>query len=96
MPNAGLDGRVNISSDDSFRALAVVSQAIVSHRDLATLFHELATSLHEVVRFDYLGLMLHEADDNTLRLHVLEPPAPTQPAAAVRIPVDETPRRSNP
>jgi formate hydrogenlyase transcriptional activator len=91
MANAGLDGRANVSSEDSFRALAVVSQAVVSHRDLAAVSHELAAPAHEVIRFDYLGLMLYEAQANTPPLHVLQPPAPTQPAAVVPIPVDETP-----
>src|SRR5262249_61185549 len=45
---------------DAHRALLAVSEAIVSHRDLSALFHELAGRLHEVVRFDYLALILHE------------------------------------
>ena len=61
----------------AYRALLAVSEAIVSHRDLSALFHELAGRLHQVVRFDYLGLFLHEAASNTLRLHVLEPAEPT-------------------
>jgi hypothetical protein len=52
--------------------LLAVSEAIVSHRDLSALFHELAGRLHQVVRFDYLGLALHEATSNTLRVHLLE------------------------
>jgi hypothetical protein len=41
--------------------LLAVSEAIVSHRDLSALFHELASRLHQVVRFDYLALFLHYA-----------------------------------
>ena len=36
--------------------------------------------LQQVVRFDYLTLVLHEAATNTMRMHVLEPPEPTEPA----------------
>ena len=60
------------SADQRYRALLAVSEAIVSHRDPSALFHELAGRLHQVVRFDYLGLALHEATSNTLRLHLLE------------------------
>src|SRR5437660_1511819 len=76
---------------DRCLTLLAVSEAIVSHRDLSALFHELAGRLHQVVRFDYLALLLHEAENNTLRLHVLEPPDPA--AAPVSLAVGETPAR---
>ena len=57
--------------------MLAVSEAIVSHRDLPALFHELAGRLQQVVRFDYLALVLHEAATNTMRLHVLETTEPT-------------------
>jgi formate hydrogenlyase transcriptional activator len=66
-----------------------VSAAIVSHRDLCALFHDLADRLQEVVRFDYLTLVLHEAATNTMRMHVLEPPEPTEPA--IVLPPEEDP-----
>src|ERR1700756_1394864 len=65
------------SADQRYRALLAVSEAIVSHRDLSALFHELAGRLHQVVRFDYLPLCLHEAISNTMRVHVLEGIEPT-------------------
>jgi hypothetical protein len=58
-------------SPDTTRA-DLKSEAIVSHRDLSALFHELAGRLQEVVRFDYLGLVLHEGPSQTMRLHILE------------------------
>jgi transposase len=51
----------------------VRSGAIVLHRDLATIFHDLAGRLHLLVRFDYLACLLHDATSNTLRLHFLNP-----------------------
>src|ERR1700730_10034018 len=66
-----------------YRTLLAVSEAIVSHRDLATLFHDLAGRLHLVVRFDYLACVLHDAASNTMRLHVLETTEPI-PAQAPR------------
>jgi formate hydrogenlyase transcriptional activator len=68
------------SACEQYRTLLAVSEAIVSHRDLATLFHHLAGRLHLVVRFDYLACTLHDATTNTMRPHVLETtePIPTK------------------
>jgi formate hydrogenlyase transcriptional activator len=66
-----------------------VSEAIISLRDLAALFRKLASALHRVARFDYLGLYLHEAANNALRLHVLEPDEPNVSGAG--LPLGETP-----
>ena len=77
-------------SGDRYRALLAVSQAIVLHRDLPALFHELADRLHEVVRFDWLALFLHEAASQTLHMHVLEPPEPKLLASVVDIAIDDS------
>jgi formate hydrogenlyase transcriptional activator len=72
-----------LSACQQYQTLLAVSQAIVSHRDLATLFHDLAGRLHLVVRFDYLACVLHDATSNTMRLHILETTEPI-PAQAPR------------
>src|SRR5258708_7893535 len=77
-------------TDHKYQPLLAVSEAIVSHRELSALFHELAGQLHHVVRFDYLALVLHEAASNTMRPHVLEPPEPTL-LSVEALPVGETP-----
>jgi formate hydrogenlyase transcriptional activator len=61
-----------ISACQQYRALLEVAEAIVSHRDLPALFHDLAGPLHRVVRFDYLALILRDDSTSTMRLHVLE------------------------
>jgi formate hydrogenlyase transcriptional activator len=71
--------------------LLAVSEAIVAHRDLATLFHDLAGRLHQVVRFDYLSLVLHEAATGTMRLHVLETCEPVPPAFVLVLPPEDDP-----
>ena len=76
MTSTHVDGQAT-ATGDRYQALLAVSAAIVSHRDLSALFHDLAGRLQQVVRFDYLTLVLHEAATNTMRLHVLEPPEPT-------------------
>ena len=73
------------------RALLAVSEAIVSHRDLSTLFQELAGSLHHVVRFEILALVLHESASNTMRLHILETAGPIQIPVDLVLPVDDDP-----
>ena len=55
-----------------YRTLLAVSEAIVSHRDLTALFHDLANRLHQLLPFDYLCLILHDAATNTVRMPVLE------------------------
>ena len=81
MTTAHMDGQVT-APGDAYRALLAVSEAIVSHRDLSALFHELAGRLHQVARFDYLVLHLHEAESDTMRLHILEPSEPAVPRSA--------------
>src|SRR5258707_14716943 len=75
MGDFGRNGQ-ELSACRQYQTLLAVSDAIVSHRDLATLFHDLAGRLHLVVRFDYLACLLHDATRNTMRLHVLETTEP--------------------
>src|SRR5258708_19578455 len=96
MTSADLEGKA-AAVDDRHRALLAVSEAIVSHRDLSALFHELAGRLHQVVRFDYLGLSLHDATSNTMGMYVLEGTEPTPlPSAPVLPPQDDPPPRPRP
>ena len=90
MASAPFDAQAR-SAGDRYRALLAVSEAIVSHRDLSALFHELAGRLHQVVRFDYLALCLHEATSNTMRVHVLEGTEPTPLPSVAVLPVEEDP-----
>jgi formate hydrogenlyase transcriptional activator len=78
-------------ADQRYRGLLAVSEAIVSHRDLSALFHELAGRLHQVVHFDYLGLALHEATSNTMRIHLLEGTEPAPLPSPPVLPLEEEP-----
>ena len=84
------DGQA-LSAGQQYRTLLAVSEAIVSHRDLATLFHDLAGRLHLVVRFDYLACSLHDATSNTMRPHVLETTEPIPDPAPRPSSVEEDP-----
>src|SRR6516165_1874544 len=90
MTAAHVDGPAT-AAGQPYRALLAVSEAIVSHRDLETLFHDLAGRLQQVVRFDYLALVLHEAATNTMRLHVLETCEPVPPGTVIVLPTEEDP-----
>ncbi len=79
------------ATGDRYRALLAVSEAIAAHRDMAALFQELAGRLHQVVQFEALGLVLHEAATNTMRLHVLETSVPGARQLAFVFPVEDDP-----
>src|SRR3954469_947425 len=55
--------------------MAGVSQAIIAHRDLKTLFHVLADQIRQLVCFDHLALFLHDELSQSTHVHVLEGPA---------------------
>jgi formate hydrogenlyase transcriptional activator len=80
-----------LASCEQYRALLAVAEAIISHRDLRALFHDLAGRLHHVVRFDYLALVLHEAASDTMRLHFLEPSEPAVLSSFLSFPLEESP-----
>src|SRR5271167_767790 len=80
-----------LSACQQYQTLLAVSEAIVSHRDLATLFHDLAGRLHRMVRFDYLACIVHDATSNTMRMHVLETTEPIPCPAPDHISVEDDP-----
>lgn len=78
-----------IDYGDRYRAVLGVSEAIALHRELPSLFRELAGRLHRVVEFDWLALILHDAASQTLRMHLLDPIEPTLPS--LTLPIDDSP-----
>jgi formate hydrogenlyase transcriptional activator len=80
-----------ITTSDRYQALLVISEAIISHRDLCALIHDLADRLHNVVRFDFLALVLHEAESNTMRLHLLETAERIPAGTVIELAPDEDP-----
>jgi len=55
----------------AYQSLLDVSQAILQHRDLNGLFHDLSSRLHSILHFDFLNLILHDPDRDVMRLHIL-------------------------
>ncbi len=76
---------------ERYRALLAVSEAIISHRDLEELFQELAGRLHQLVKFDYVVVVLHEAASDTMRLHVGAASEPGTLTPAIVLPVQDDP-----
>ena len=84
-----------IRRDDSleqrYQALLEISESITTQRDLEELFRQLAKSLHRVVVFDFLAVVLYEPARNITRLHILESSLPTHIQPGVETPVEESP-----
>jgi hypothetical protein len=85
-------GVETLSIGRKYSTLLEVAEAIVTHRDLPALFHELAGPLHRVVRFDYLALRLRDDATSTMCSHLLETSEPVPPkAAGISIPEEDDP-----
>jgi formate hydrogenlyase transcriptional activator len=81
----------HICAGSQYVALLEVSEAIVAHRDLPSLFHDVADRLRRVAQFDYLSLVLHDAATNTMRLHVVEPSQQASAVSMFVLPTEDDP-----
>src|SRR5438309_1449923 len=84
-------GGPTAASCQQYRTLLAVTEAIISHRNLPALFHDLADRLQQVVRLDALFLVLHDGASNTMRRHVLETSDSAPMPGPTVLPVDEVP-----
>ncbi|HEX8872269.1 MAG TPA: GAF domain-containing protein, partial [Candidatus Acidoferrum sp.] len=78
------------SPGQRLEALLEVSETIAQQRDLQGLFRELAKCLHAAFQFDFLALILHDAQKNTMRLHILESREEHEPKHSIESRVEET------
>jgi formate hydrogenlyase transcriptional activator len=73
---SGMADAIQNGGDDTMMAqqtaLLHVSEAISRHRDLSSLFRELAQQLPAVAPFDFIGLVLHDSRTGMMKVHVLE------------------------
>jgi len=82
----------SIESDaHQLAALLEVSELIAQQRDLKALFHALSERLHSVLQFDFLALILHNAESNMMRLHILETHDSAENDAPKEMPIENTP-----
>ncbi|MDE3243147.1 MAG: sigma 54-interacting transcriptional regulator [Nitrospirota bacterium] len=75
---------------DRYGALLEVTEAIAAHRDLAALCRDLARRLPAVVRFEYVGFLLHDPSRNVMRVHVLETSDARTLPSGMELPVAES------
>jgi len=61
-----------LSAATRFESLVRVSNAIGMHRDPEELFAALVKELHRVVRFDYVGVTIHDEKSNTFHRHSVD------------------------
>jgi len=79
------------SDTHQLAALLDVSEMIAQQRDLKALFHELSERLHSVLQFDFLALILHNAERNTMKLHILEMHDVVHKETSNEMPVENSP-----
>ncbi len=76
----------------AYQSLLDVSQAILQHRDLGALVRDLSSRLHSILQFDFLNLILHDPERNTMRLHVLASAnGPAPDVSPLEFPLEESP-----
>ncbi|MBN2337662.1 MAG: sigma 54-interacting transcriptional regulator [Acidobacteria bacterium] len=80
---------MNKDKSKLYEALFELSQAISGHDDLGGFCRALAGSLRRVVPFDYLALLLHDAESDTLRMQALAPEEEIGERGLERIPPGE-------
>src|SRR5262245_10234405 len=80
-----------IFSPDQYRTLLRVAEAIAVHRELGELFDDLGQLLPRMVPFDYINLVLHDADRDMMRLHLLVTPEPSTISPGLELPIDDSP-----
>jgi formate hydrogenlyase transcriptional activator len=82
-----------IHDRDQLRLLLEVSEVIVSHRDLSSLFRDLAQRLPAVAPFNFIGLILFDPTKNLMKIHVLETAAThrlTTRLDGLELPIEES------
>jgi formate hydrogenlyase transcriptional activator len=76
---------------DRLRLLLEVSESIASHREMEALFQDLAKRLPQVVPFDYINVVLHDATRDVMRLCFLVTREPSTFTTGLEIPMAESP-----
>lgn len=81
---------VGASPTEIYEAVVALSHLIAGRTDLRSLLSGVAEALGRIVRFDHVGLILHDATGNTMQGHILN--APGNPViTSLCMPVDEDP-----
>src|SRR5262245_26367121 len=73
-----------------YKSLIEVSRAIASHHNQAELFSELAHHMRQVVRFDFLNVLLYEPAYHVMRLYLLEGARHKDIEPGAEFPIDDS------
>ena len=78
------------SSTHIYEAVVALSRSLAGRSDLTSLLAGVADALRRIVRFDHIGLILHDPNSDSMQGNVLsEPGAPS--ATSLTLPVNEDP-----
>lgn len=80
-----------MSETDHYRALLEVSKAILAHKDLTALFHQLSLSLPPLLKLGFVDLALHEPARQVMRAYTIATPEGINVPQGLELPVDEAP-----
>jgi formate hydrogenlyase transcriptional activator len=75
---------------EQYRALLAVSEAIISNYDVGELFHDLSRRLDSIISFDYVSVLLHDAERDLMRLHLWQTPGESLLRPGWEAPVEGT------
>ena len=78
-------------TEQQYTTLLEVSQAISANKTLAALFEDLGRRLHSILNFTYLSLILHDPENNLMRLHTLHAEHLATIEPGMEIPMQESP-----
>ena len=65
-------GAVEASSTDIYEAVIALSRSIAGRTDLRSLLSGVAESLRRIVRFNHIGMSLHDPNGNVMQEHILK------------------------
>ena len=80
---------VGTSSTDIYEAVILLSRSIAGRSDLESLLSGVGESLHRIVEFDYVGMVLHDPKRDQMQGRFLGAPETT--VESLSVPVDQDP-----
>ena len=83
-------GANGAGKDALYKAVIALSRSIAGRTDLRSLLSGVAESLRRIVRFDHVGLILHDPNGNAMQGYILNEPC-NPVITSLRLPVDEDP-----
>ena len=87
---SGIIAPVRTSSNEIYEAVLALSRSIAGRTDLDALVLGVAASLRRIVRFDHVGLVLHDPIGNVMQGYILNEPG-NPVITRLRLAVDEDP-----